>query len=66
MPAAIHRKRPRRRKVPFDAGIEATGAPVVETQPIPEDKNAGEEKHSRRRGMELHFSSSLRNLYAGA
>jgi hypothetical protein len=29
----------------FNTGIEATGAAVVETQPIPEGKNAGEEKH---------------------
>jgi hypothetical protein len=50
--------------MPLDAGIEAAGAAVVETQPIPEGKNAGEKKHPRRRGNEVHFSSSPRPFLA--
>jgi hypothetical protein len=48
--------------MPFDAGIEAAGAAVVETQPIPGDKNAGEEKHPCRRGNGTPFQQLAKTL----
>jgi predicted nuclease with RNAse H fold len=47
-PQTIYGLRPRRRKMTLDTSIEAAGATVIETQPIPSNKNAGEHEHRYR------------------
>jgi predicted nuclease with RNAse H fold len=47
-PQTIYGLRPRRRKMTLDTSIEAAGATVIETQPIPSNKNAGEHEHPSR------------------
>jgi hypothetical protein len=58
----IYGLRPRRRKMPFDASVETAGATVIETQPIPSNKNAGEQKHRcrGRNGTPFHqFAATI-------
>ncbi len=61
-PQTIYGLRPRRRKMTFDAGIEAAGATVIEAEPIPGNKNAAEHEYRRRgrNGDPLHqFAAAI-------
>jgi hypothetical protein len=61
-PQTIHGECPRCCKVPFDACVEAAGAPVIEPEPIPKNKHDGENKHPSRgrNGAPFHqFSAAL-------
>jgi len=67
-PQTVHGERPRRCKMPFDAGIEATGATVIETHPIPKNKHDGEHKHpsrGRNRAPFHQFPAAIPAVVAG-